>query len=52
MEGSATAIKEMKLEKNWNSQSKVHKIFNLSGQQLKAPQKGINIINGKKVVVK
>lgn len=26
--------------------------YNFSGQQLKAPQKGINIINGKKVVVK
>lgn len=27
-------------------------IFNLSGQKLSQPQKGINIINGKKVVVK
>ena len=25
-------------------------IYNLSGQRLTAPQKGINIINGKKVV--
>ncbi len=28
------------------------KIFTLSGQHLTAPQKGVNIINGKKVVVK
>ena len=27
-------------------------IFNLSGQKLSQPQRGINIINGKKVVVK
>jgi len=27
-------------------------IYNLRGQRLAAPQKGINIINGKKVVVK
>ena len=28
------------------------RIFNLSGQRLNAPQKGINIINGRKVVIK
>ena len=27
-------------------------VFNLSGQQLTAPQKGINIVNGRKIVVK
>lgn len=27
-------------------------IYNLSGQRLSAPQKGLNIINGKKVLVK
>ena len=27
-------------------------VFNLSGQRLSAPQKGLNIINGKKVLVK
>jgi len=27
-------------------------IFNLNGQQLSKPRKGINIINGKKVVIK
>lgn len=30
----------------------VRVIFNLSGQRIAAPQKGLNIINGKKVVVK
>ena len=28
------------------------RIYNISGQQLKAPQKGFNIINGRKVIVK
>ena len=32
--------------------TKVMGIFNLNGQRLSAPQKGINIINGKKVMVK
>ena len=27
-------------------------IFNLAGQRLAAPRKGLNIINGKKVMVK
>jgi hypothetical protein len=27
-------------------------IYNLSGQRLQAPQKGVNIINGKKVLIK
>ena len=27
-------------------------IFNMSGQRLSAPQKGLNIINGRKVVIK
>lgn len=35
-----------------NRGSGVEGIFNLSGQRLSAPQKGINIINGKKVVIK
>ena len=35
-----------------NRGSGVEGIFNLSGQRLSAPQKGINIVNGKKVVIK
>lgn len=35
-----------------NRGSGVEGIFNLSGQRLSAPQKGINIINGRKVVIK
>ena len=27
-------------------------IFNLGGQRLSAPQKGLNIINGRKVIIK
>ncbi len=30
----------------------VEAIFNLNGQRLNAPRKGLNIINGRKVVVK
>ena len=33
-------------------QNTIEGIFNLNGQRLDAPQKGINIINGKKVVIK
>ena len=35
-----------------DSESTVKGIFNLNGQRLDAPQKGINIINGRKVVIK
>ncbi len=35
-----------------NRESHVEGIFNLNGQRLDAPQKGINIINGRKVVIK
>jgi len=35
-----------------NRGSGVEGIFNLSGQRLSTPQKGINIVNGKKVVIK
>lgn len=35
-----------------NRESLVEGIFNLNGQRLDAPQKGINIINGRKVVIK
>jgi len=35
-----------------NHESQVEGIFNLNGQRLDAPQKGINIINGRKVVIK
>ncbi len=34
----------------FNDQSSM--IYNLAGQQLSKPQKGVNIIKGKKVVVK
>ena len=35
-----------------NDEHTIQGIFNLNGQRLNAPQKGINIINGKKVVMK
>ena len=34
-----------------NLDSTIEGIFNLNGQRLDAPQKGINIINGKKVII-
>lgn len=44
-DGSANSIKTI-------STTSASKIFNLNGQKLSAPQKGINIINGVKVLVK
>ena len=35
-----------------DSESTVKGIFNLNGQRLSAPQKGLNIIDGKKVFIK
>ena len=35
-----------------NEESKGEGIFNLAGQRLGKMQKGINIVNGKKVIVK
>ena len=49
-EQTTTYIDNITVEDNRESQ--VEGIFNLNGQRLDAPQKGINIINGKKVVVK
>lgn len=37
---------------NINAQSGKKTIFNIAGQRLQTPQKGINIINGKKVYIK
>ena len=49
-EQTTTYIDNITVEDNRESQ--VEGIFNLSGQRLSAPQKGINIVNGKKVVIK
>ena len=39
--------------RNGNAESmKDNAIYNLSGQRIAAPQKGINIVNGKKIIVK
>ena len=35
---------------NAHETHKLHKTYNLHGQQLAAPQKGLNIINGKKII--
>ena len=35
-----------------DAKSEKQVIYNLAGQRLTAPQKGINIINGKKVLIK
>lgn len=37
---------------NWMDKKSSGITYNLSGQQLTTPRKGINIINGKKVVIK
>lgn len=44
----ATSIRSIRTADN----SKYQPIYNLSGQRLSEPQKGINIIGGKKVVIK
>ena len=49
-DGETTAIDNAKVDDNLDN--KVEGIFNLNGQRLDAPQKGINIINGRKVVIK
>lgn len=48
VKGNATAINGI----SSNNNAKEQMIFNLAGQRLNKVQKGINIINGKKVVVK
>ncbi len=47
VKGQATGINGVEAENN-----KVQVIYNLAGQRLAKAQKGLNIINGKKVVVK
>lgn len=42
---------ETGIENVESEESKVRGIFNMAGQQLSEPQKGLNIINGKKVLV-
>ncbi len=49
-EQTTTYIDNITVEDNHESQ--VEGIFNLNGQRLNAPQKGINIINGRKVLIK
>ena len=40
------------IERSMTNGQATSAIYNLSGQRLTAPRKGINIINGKKVLVK
>lgn len=47
--GEATDIEEVEMEPARPVQQG---IYNLAGQRLEVPQKGVNIINGKKVVIK
>ena len=49
-EQTTTHIDDVKTDDS--RESHVEGIFNLNGQRLDAPQKGINIINGRKVVIK
>ncbi len=47
-DGSTTGVKEISAE----AANGVQVIFDLQGRRLSAPIKGVNIINGKKVLVK
>ena len=49
-DGEATGIERMRNVENEIMRN--GSIYNLNGQKLSAPQKGINIINGRKVIVK
>ena len=49
-DGEATGIERMRNVENEIMRN--GNIYNLNGQKLSAPQKGINIINGRKVIVK
>ena len=50
-DGETTGISDAsRLNNAENANDKV--VFNLNGQRIAAPQKGINIINGKKIIVK
>ena len=49
-EGEATGIEIMRNVDNEMMRNEI--IYNLNGQKLSAPRKGINIINGRKVIVK
>ena len=46
-EGTPTGIKVIE-----NTQNKNATVYNLNGVRLSEPQKGINIINGKKIIMK
>ena len=50
-ESYVTAIKDIKADKPHTTRTD-SRIYNLAGQRLSKPQKGINIIDGKKVVIK
>ena len=50
-DGETTYIDDITVDDSLGHRA-VEGIFNLNGQRLSAPQKGLNIINGKKVVIK
>lgn len=51
-DGETTSIQTMTIATGNQTQQGSGRIYNLQGQRLSAPQKGLNIINGKKVVIK
>ncbi len=48
LNGKTTGINAVKVDNDWNSKV----IYNLAGQRVTTPKKGLYIINGKKVVIK
>lgn len=46
--GSDSGISNVMMD----ASGKKARIYNLSGQKMTAPQKGVNIINGKKIVIR
>lgn len=52
LQEEATGIVNVNVKPNLNDNGNLNRIYNLGGQRLKTPQKGINIINGRKVLIK
>jgi hypothetical protein len=49
---NATGIQQLQSDQTINDQTAARQYFDLSGRRISTPQKGIYIVNGRKVVIK
>ena len=49
---NATGIQQLQSDQTINDQTAARQYFDLSGRRINTPQKGIYIVNGRKVVIK